>query len=455
MLHENEISCLVVQRSHKFGKLYSNTERNVKVTLLGATFETTNMGVSALTAGTINCIIHNDPEAEITLLDYGKERKTYKYRTQNKEITIQLLNMRFSKKIYLSNNIALLILLSLLIKLVPTRKLKARLISGNPFLNHIYQSDVVASIAGGDSFSDIYGLGRLFYAALPQMLVLFLNKKLIQLPQTIGPFKSMTARFIARYILNHSSIIYSRDYIGLKETKELMHKKDVSGKLMFCHDVGFVVIPAAPEKMDLDGLPATNEGKYDVVGLNVSGLLFMGGYTKQNMFGLKSDYKEFVYDLIDFLIKEKKLTVLLVPHVFGYGGRNSESDSIVCDNIYAELKPKYQDRLFLVRGSYNQSEIKYIIGGCDFFIGSRMHACIAALSQCIPAVGIAYSQKFKGVFETIGVENLVADPRMMGKDEIFKIINNALEDRKKTREMLQKLMPEVRQEILGIFNNIE
>jgi len=426
----------------------------MKVTLLGATFETTNMGVSALTAGTINCIIHKDPEAEITLLDYGKERKTYKYRTQSKEITIQLLNMRFSKKIYLSNNIALLILLSLLIKLVPSRKFKARLISGNLFLNHIQQSDVVASIAGGDSFSDIYGLGRLFYAALPQMLVLLLKKRLIQLPQTIGPFKGVIARFIARYILNHSSVIYSRDYIGLKETEELL-RKDVADKLRFCHDVGFVVSPVIPQTMDLDGLPEANEGKNDLVGLNVSGLLFMGGYTKQNMFGLKSDYKELVYELIDLLIKEKKLTVLIVPHVFGYGGRNSESDSIVCDNIYAELKPKYQDRLFLVRGSYNQSEIKYIIGGCDFFVGSRMHACIAALSQCIPAVGIAYSQKFKGVFETIGVENLVADPRMMEKKEIFTIINRAFEERKKTRGMLQKLMPEIRKEVLGIFDDIE
>lgn len=426
----------------------------MKVTLLGATFETTNMGVSALTAGTINCIIHKDPEAEITLLDYGKERKTYKYRTDSKEITIQLLNMRFSKKIYLSNNIALLILLALLIKLAPSRKFKARLISKNLFLNHIQQSDVVASIAGGDSFSDIYGLGRLFYAALPQMLVLLLNKRLIQLPQTIGPFKGVIARFIARYILNHSSVIYSRDYIGLKETEELL-RKDVAEKLRFCHDVGFVVSPVVPQTMDLDGLPEANEGKNDLVGLNVSGLLFMGGYTKQNMFGLKSDYKELVYELIDFLIREKKLTVLIVPHVFGYGGRNSESDSIVCDNIYAELKPKYKDRLFLVRSSYNQSEIKYIIGGCDFFVGSRMHACIAALSQCIPSVGMAYSKKFKGVFQTVGVDNLVADPRMMRKEEIFKVVNDAFEERIKIKEMLQKLMPEVRREVLNIFNCIE
>jgi len=262
------------------------------------------------------------------------------------------------------------------------------------------------------------------------------------------------ARSIARYILKCTSLIYSRDYSGLNEAKELMHETYDSEKLRFCHDVGFVVAPVVPAKIDLDGLLEANKGGFDVVGLNVSGLLYIGGYTKDNMFGLKSNYKELCDNLIDFLIKEKELYVLLVPHVFG-SGKNSESDSIVCEKIYAEHKPKYKDRLFLSRGSYNQSEIKYVIGMCNFFIGSRMHACIAALSQCIPAVGIAYSKKFKGVFETIGLENLVADPRIMEEEKIFSIINRALEDRKKIIEILQKLMPEIKQEVLSILKDIE
>ena len=48
----------------------------------------------------------------------------------------------------------------------------------------------------------------------------------------------------------------------------------------------------------------------------------------------------------------------------------------------------------------------------------------------ILSVGNAYGKKFRGVFETMGVGNLVADPRVMGKKEIFKIINRAFEDKK-------------------------
>ena len=49
---------------------------------------------------------------------------------------------------------------------------------------------------------------------------------------------------------------------------------------------------------------------------------------------------------------------------------------------------------------------KAVIGQCDFFIGSRMHACIAALSQGVPCVGVAYSMKFAGVFDTVGMERM-------------------------------------------------
>jgi len=424
----------------------------MKVCLLGATFETGNMGVSALTAGIIESIIHNDPNAEIILLDSGKEKISYKFKTIDHEISIRLVNMRFSKKIYLSNHIAMLILQSLLFRMIPSRIVRERLISGNQILNYTCSCDYVASINGGDSFSDIYGLKRFFFVVLPQFLILFLKRPLILLPQTIGPFEGKMTRFLAGYILENASTIYSRDYTGLNEARELMREKYKSPKLKFCHDVGFVIQSLKPPNMDLDGLLESLERNNDVTGLNVSGLLFVGGYTGQNMFGLKSDYKELIYELIDLLINKKQLTVLLVPHVFGF--KDPECDNLVCEKIYSELKTKYKERLFLARGHYNQNEIKYIIGMCNFFIGSRMHACIAALSQCIPAVGIAYSKKFKGVFETVDLQHLVADPRILNKKEIFEIINHSIEDRKNISTMLQKLMPEVRQEILNLFKNI-
>ena len=289
---------------------------------------------------------------------------------------------------------------------------------------------------------------------MPQLLVLSLGKKLILLPQTLGPFNLKLTSIIARYILNRARIIYSRDYTGLRETKALLEYDGNPEKLRFCYDVGFVVNPVRPGKIDLGGLREQSEVKAPLIGLNVSGLLYMGGYTENNMFGLRIDYRKFVNDLIDFLIQKKNANIILIPHVFG-SQEHKESDSVVSEIIFNSLHSKYKDRIFVARGNYNQNEIKYIIGLCDFFIGSRMHACIAALSQNIPAIAIAYSKKFYGVMETIGVEFLVADPRKMEKEEILNMISETYSQRDLIRKQLEQKIPEVKRTVLNLFNEIK
>ncbi len=362
-------------------------KKDPKICLIGASFGTGNMGVNALTAGTLTAFFHHFPDGELFLLDYGKESATHNFQMGSRIIPVQLVNIRFSKKFYLKNNIALLIVLSMIARCIPFSRIRKKIISGNLCLGRIAEADAIASLAGGDSFSDIYGLGRFFYVSLPQLLALSLGKKLILLPQTIGPFKHSLVKIIARSIMKRAAAVYSRDHSGIREATHLLRWEESDQKIKFCYDVGFALQPVRPRTMDLTGLPDRNDRERPVIGFNISGLLYMGGYTQNNMFGLKDDYRQLVCGVIEHLI-QKGAAVLLVPHVFGTK-ENPESDSAVCEQIYAGLKKKYQNRLYMVRGSHNQSEIKYIIGLCDFFIGSRMHACIAALSQSIPTVGIA------------------------------------------------------------------
>ena len=203
----------------------------------------------------------------------------------------------------------------------------------------------------------------------------------------------------------------------------------------------------APARIDLVGLDSLDSHAGPLVGLNVSGLLFMGGYTRDNMFGLRADYRQFSRDAVQRLIA-KGATVLLVPHVFGHDG---ETDTAACEQLYEELKDKYPGRLALLRGDYNQHEIKYVIGQCDLLIGARMHACIAAVSQCVPAVCVAYSDKFIGVMGAIGVDSIVADARKLDENEMLAFIENTLDERAAIRERLARQMPEVKSRVMNLF----
>jgi len=422
------------------------------ILLLGATFGTGNMGVSALTAGALTVVSTRYPGATISLLDYGREPVVSVTQIDGRTISVPLVNLRFSWKILLANNIAVLLTLSFIARLFGAG-VRNELIRRNRWLRTIARADAAIAVSGGDSFSDIYGLGRLFYVTLPQFLAVSLGVNLIMLPQTIGPFRSAPSKWIARFLVRRASLVYSRDQAGIEEVCKLLGAPEQESKARFCFDMGFVVEAHPPRHLDLGGLDARRgAGDRPLVGLNVSGLLLMGGYTRSNMFDLKLNYSDLIDSLVTSFIEDKNANVLLVPHVFG---DHEESDTVAARTVHERLKSRHGSQLFCAQGSYDQNEIKHIIGLCDFFVGSRMHACIAALSQGIPAVGVAYSDKFFGVFDSVGAGGMVVDPRRLSAEASVDAIARAFDERETTRTHLRETMPRIRTRVLALLDEVE
>ena len=425
----------------------------IKICILGATFNTANLGVSVLAAGALRCVLHTFPNATITQFDYAQDRYEFLFPYAGRDVDVRFANIRFSKKLYLPNNIAVLLVLAMASRVLrPFPGLRRWALSCNRSLSEFLEADLVASLAGGDSFSDIYGMRRLFYIALPQILALLLDKRVILLPQTIGPFKRRISKRIARFILNRAELIYCRDRISEKTTRELLGVSDADKRVRFCYDVGFDVTPKLPQDLRIAGLSPQRSNGETLVGFNVSGLLAMGGYSQNNMFGLSIPYERLVLKLISFLIEEHSATVLLVPHVFGASG---EDDLAACKRIFTVLRAAHEGKIGLLLGVDKYDEVKHVIGTCDFFIGSRMHACIGALSQSVPAVSIAYSDKFAGVMEAIGVPDLVVDPRFMNEEEIICAVDRAYRERLAMRQKLEVRMPLVKQTIQDVLHDLE
>jgi colanic acid/amylovoran biosynthesis protein len=421
-----------------------------KIGLIGASFETGNMGVGALAAGSIRCIHTRWPRAKIFILDYSKCPSIHSLRVSGKELDVELLNIRFSKSLYLANNIAMLLALAAILRALPSRWLRELLLSRNATLAQIWQTDMFASIAGGDSFSDIYGLRRFLYIALPQILVVVAGKRLVLLPQTFGPFRSRFARTVTRFITRNADSTYARDYESLELVTALQGVSGNCEKPAFRYDVAFALEPVAPSRISTEA--SFDVTRRNIVGLNVSGLLYMGGYTRGNMFNLKVDYRQLIARILDLLIRNQGASVLLIPHVFGNDER-SESDVVACREVYRTFAALYGANLGLLEGEYDQGELKHIIGKCDFFIGSRMHACIAAISQCVPAAAIAYSDKFIGVMKSVGVPSVVVDPRHLNLDETVSCIDALYLGREKLRMDLQASIPSVVRDAVHPFHD--
>jgi colanic acid/amylovoran biosynthesis protein len=83
-----------------------------------------------------------------------------------------------------------------------------------------------------------------------------------------------------------------------------------------------------------------------------------------------------------------------------------------------------------------------------------MHACIAALSQGIPTVGVAYSKKFKGVFESVGMAAAVVDGRECGTEEALGKTMEIFGQREQLRQPLQNAVEQAQNMLYATFREI-
>lgn len=237
--------------------------------------------------------------------------------------------------------------------------------------------DIVFDIGEGDSFTDIYGIKRFIIQSFTKILSLFSKAQLVISPQTVGPFNRRVSLAIANQILKRASAIYARD----NKSGDLLRSCGIKNEVV--SDMAF-------------NLPYDHgETIKDSVGINVSGLLWNGGYNNNNQFNLSVNYRELTLKLIDgFLSRGKK--VYLIGHVIT-DDIEVEDDYRVCCHI----QKIYNDGVFLAPKFSSPIAAKSFISRTEFFIGARMHATIAALSSGVPVIPIGYSRKFSGVFGSI------------------------------------------------------
>ena len=420
----------------------NHTGADYKVCLLGASLDVGNMGVRALAASLIKLIVDCKPKARIFLMYGNRSSGSRELCVSGRKVKVQVVNYRWSPKARLQEHLLWILFMACLHRVIPMKYARSLIRRSAPWLKTLVEADWIGDIRGGDSFSDVYGLGRFFLGSIPRIIVILMDKELVLLPQTYGPFKAKSSKRLARWIMARSSRLYSRDRSSMEVIRNSLGHRSNGNVIRFCPDVGFTLGATHPDRSRIE--PALDPiRKFTLVGLNVSGLLYMGGYTRNNMFGLRCDYKELVHELLRRFMKEPNVHLLIVPHVLG----SAENEAAACRAVWRAGSEEYGDRVHLVTGGYDQSEIKGVIGLCDFFLGSRMHACIAALSQGIPTVGLAYSRKFQGVFQSIGMAHMVLEIRQLELRELLAECIERFKEREVAAKLLKKEIPKIQAEI--------
>ena len=248
--------------------------------------------------------------------------------------------------------------------------------------------DFVIDFTGGDSFSDIYGLLRFYERTNFKKSIISHNVPLILGSQTIGPFEDDNAKKLAVEIIKNAKIVFARDEISQKYAEEISERN-----VVLTTDVAFA-------------LPYTKiefPTKKIKIGFNPSGLLWHGGYSGNNQFGLTVDYKKYCREVLECLTNDERYEVHLILHSF------EDNDINISDNdlIPARILHREYDNTILSPLFDSCIDAKSYIAGMDILIGARMHATIGAFSSGVAVIPFAYSRKFQGLFNSLDYKYII------------------------------------------------
>lgn len=260
----------------------------------------------------------------------------------------------------------------------PRSLMRERLTGRAGMMDWLGGFDVLWDTRSGDSFADIYGPARHAKMALVHEFAAQAGVATVIAPQTIGPFRSLRGRALARRNLRRSRLAFARDPLSAAAASALGRPVDATAT-----DLVFGI--EQPQ-----GLEATRD-----VLLNVSGLLWKPSTHVDN-----ERYRSNVRSVIDQLLAAGR-SITLLPHVL----HSHDSDNDV--PVSVALAEEYSGRID-VRVPDDLDDARRVISASQVVIGARMHACLNALSTGVPAVAMAYSRKFAPLMDSIGWDNVVS-----------------------------------------------
>lgn len=251
----------------------------------------------------------------------------------------------------------------------PRTLLREQLLDSRAGRSWLRSFDLVIDTGAGDSFTDIYGGRRLRSLAAMTEFVHRSGLPLVLGPQTIGPFDTHLGALLARNTLRRATLVVARDSASTRAARALGRPAD-----LLSTDVVFQL----PQPEAIDPL--------DVV-LNISGLLW-----NTDDHGSAQQYRRVVDSLIQGLLDRGRQLTLL-PHVL--------ASELVDNDMPAVLETAGKFSLPVAEIA-DLSDVRQVVGSAQLVLGSRMHACLNALSTGTPAIPLAYSRKFAPLLKDLG-----------------------------------------------------
>jgi len=270
----------------------------------------------------------------------------------------------------------------------------------------------------------------LFSRTWEVLIARYLGKKIILFPNSVGPFRTIIGRYLAKLALNCCDHVLIREAISLEIVKSLR----VHSNIVITADTA-LLLPLVSN--------SHNSFRKPVVGicLGIYGNTISEAETNHHILSYAT--------AIDEAIDRYGFHVVFLPHyISGFRYDDLEITRLIME----KMKNISNAQLVLAP---TVDEFKNILSQMDLVITSKMHPAIFATSQHVPTLCIAYDQKQLGYFNRLNMENCVISTNSISSDKIISTIDYIWNDRENIRisliEQISILKKNVRNEIATVL----
>lgn len=378
-----------------------------------------NKGSAAQVVSTMKILEKFIPNPKFTLLSYCIDLDIKHAAEYNLKI-VGYQTRKSHKVAQFFYHLTIALFRCLLYKILLNVGIKTPAIIEERYLKSYYNTDIVVDLSG-DSFGDSKG-GKSIINTTALLIALLFKKPIVLFSQSIGPFKKWIL-CLPKFVLNHVDLIIVREEI----TKHYLESIGIKKEIYFTSDCAFVLDSCMHERVEEILLEENiHEIGSPLVGVSASAVLN----------DKDGRYVNVMAQIIDYLIQKKGAHVIFIPHSLplNEGKIEDEDDRFISEKIYQLIKNK--QKVNLIKGDYIPEELKGLIGLCDVFIGGRMHANIAALSNHIPVMATAWSHKYYGIMRALGQEGYVCDFKLMTIEDLKVKIDELWDNKTKIKKAL-------------------
>jgi polysaccharide pyruvyl transferase WcaK-like protein len=149
---------------------------------------------------------------------------------------------------------------------------------------------------------------------------------------------------------------------------------------------------------------------------------------------------DFVSGIVSAVLSLDPRPIVLAPHVVAEDAWNN--DWMLLNQARMRLRPADAERVALLPPHLGAAELKWCIGQCSIFAGSRTHSTLAAISSGVPTLAFAYSQKSSGLMRDLcGNEDMLLPNQPLNRHVMLDRIRALIAQEAALRRTIADVLP--------------